>query len=269
MASHKHNHASTLETHRTQPLDHRRSHNLTPTKKTQSHTISPPWHTKSLSYSHRLPKPKPTNSQQSQLHTHLEVTQNYWHFTPANSMLTVNLTLTLETQSHLHRQRQTTPAHHTPRDTAGYTRSVITQSQTHDNYTWYQTRSQYHATIYPPWRHAIITQIPAPVTLTPPKTRRAVIRTQRGHSHQDQTTLQHSITLGYKNTTRHIPWRHVNTTGHSQSPNHSYTHSESGILSPLPPARKDLKLWTRPIQPRIPRPLTFGLPLVPSGSQQS
>lgn len=144
-----------------------------------------------MTHSHRLPKPKPTNSQQSQVHTPLEDTHNYWHSTPSNSLTSHNPTFTLETQSHLHRQRQTTAAHTTPQGTQlEHTRSVITQSQTHDNYTWCHTRSQHHATIHPPWRHAIITQIPEPITLTPPRTRRAVLRTQRGHSHKDQTTLQ-------------------------------------------------------------------------------
>lgn len=68
---------------------------------------------------------------------------------------------------------------------------------------------------------------------------------------QGPHTPTHSITHGYTNTTRLTPWRQAATATHSQSPTPGHaapkTHSQSGILNPLPPARTDQRLWTRPV----------------------
>lgn len=127
---HNHNHAFTQTYTRIQPYNHRHlqalihSHNLKPTKKTVTQFYSPPWHTKSLPYSHSLPKPISTNVSHNHNHiptwgTHI-ITSTPAHPTPTSH----NWTLTLRhSNTHTGKERQVTLTNTAPH--------AVTVSQTH------------------------------------------------------------------------------------------------------------------------------------------
>lgn len=110
------------------------------------------------------------------------------------------------------------------------------------------------------------------------RTSRTVTHTQQGHSSyhpqvertpHPQHTVSHMVTRTQPDLHPGDRWPQPHT--RSPTPGHAATktHSQSGILSPLPPALTDRRLWTRPVPAPDSRPLTFCLPLVASGSPWS
>lgn len=156
------------------------------------------------------------------------------------------------------------------------------QSQTHDNCTWYhiyhETKTHISTLETCNQKHTdTLTHHTFTTTLAPPKNKEYAhtytTRTQAVLPHSDEDpTLQHCITHHYTNITRHTPWRQT----HSQAPNHTWSHHKATRTQsePRPSARYRLHEQTRssghaPSPPRTPRPLTFCLPSVASGSQRS
>lgn len=101
---------------------------------------------------------------------------------------------------------------------------------------------------------------------------------QRGHTQchprsQGPCTPLLTITYGYKKTTRQTPWRQAVTPAQLQTPTPGHTvtktHSEPRIRSPLPPARTDPRLRTRPGPAQDSQTPHLLPPLVASGSLRS
>lgn len=175
---------------------------------------------------------------------------------------------------------------HTPRDTEGYTHAVSPHSHRH-NYTNYHTWLQYHATktICPPWRHTIITaQMPSPVSQSQPHSHPQEQGVQ-SHIHNRDTSSYHPHSRKDP-TPQHTVSRMVTQTqpdlhpGDRRPQSHTHSHPPLNtqlqrlILNQGSSTRSRQRAQTRrsghaPSPPRTPRPLTFCLPLVASGSLRS
>lgn len=161
-------------------------------------------------------------------------------------MLTVNPTLTLETQSHLHRQRQTTSAHYTPRDTAGI------HTQCHHTVT--DTR-QLH-------------MVPDTVTISRNHTptletcnHNPDTRTRHTHTSKNKA-CGHTYTIG----TQSQGPNHTPTQYHPWLQKHNQTHSlkkreHNRTLTVTQPQLHSLRIWhSQPATASAQRPETLDTP---------